>query len=450
MLGVALALRWSALAVPHFDSDEPAFEGLAQSILMGGGYTVRHVGFDVVAADPPRYLLRLGHDAAEHGGILDFYAPAHQDVVDDHALSVRPPLFPAVLAASTALVGSDVAVIALGPTPGASRAASFRETPARVPGTWIRAQLGVALPPLLASLAACALAFLVHRGSPLAAALGALAVATAPLEVWCAHRVTADTLTEVLVAGSCVLLATGERSLGRVALAGVLGGLSVLAKPSGVLLVPAYAVAELASVRAGSKPGDAARRVLVFTAVLAASGLWWAALQLALPGGSVVAALGYGGVGYTKEAAQANWPVFVRSRPFWIVPASTAALSPLLAVGAVALFLRARRNPGGSGGRVAPPDDAALPLAAVAALFLVLTMLWPAKENRYLLPAYVPFAAGLAWAVERGLEKASGRAARAALVAAFLALLVPSAWASREAALSGAYELTPIGPKAPG
>jgi hypothetical protein len=439
VLAVAAALRWSALAVPHFDTDEPAFEGLAQSLIMNNGYTVRRVGYEVTAVERPLFLLRLGPDAREHGAILDFYAPAHQDVVDDHALSVRPPLFPAVLAASTALLASSVEVIAIERTAPAGREAAFHAAAEHPRGRWVRAQLAVALPPLLASLAVCALAFLAHRGSPLAAALGALAVATAPLDVWCAHRVTADTLTAALVGGSAVLLATRDASLARVALAGLLGGLAVLAKPSGVLLAPAYAGVEAFLVlRRGEPPRRAALRAGVFAGTLAVTGLWWAALQLALPGGSVVAALGYGGVGYTPEAAKADWPVFVRSRPFWIVPATTALLSPLLGVGAAGIFARARR------------DKDAAALAGVAALFIVMTMLWPAKENRYLLPAYVSFAAGFAWIVERLLERAHGRAAKVAVVALALAVMAPSAWYAREAALRGAYELTPIGRPAPG
>ena len=59
---MALALRWTALVVPHFESDEPAFEGLAQSLLMGNGYTTRRVGFDVAAADSP---WRLADQAIE-------------------------------------------------------------------------------------------------------------------------------------------------------------------------------------------------------------------------------------------------------------------------------------------------------------------------------------------------------------------------------------------------
>jgi hypothetical protein len=56
VLGVALALRWTALAVPHFESDEPAFEGLAQSLVMGNGYTTRRVGLEVIETSPPLCL----------------------------------------------------------------------------------------------------------------------------------------------------------------------------------------------------------------------------------------------------------------------------------------------------------------------------------------------------------------------------------------------------------
>src|SRR4051812_30698686 len=224
VLGVAFALRWTALAVPHFESDEPAFESLAQSLLMRNGYTTRRVGFDVADADSSLGLLRLARDAREHGKVLDFYAVAHQDVVDDHALSVRPPLFPALLAASTAVLGSSVEVIALPTNNGLSKREGYHCAADRPDVRWVRAQLPVALPPLVASLALVLLAFLAHRGPLLPAALGALAVATAPLEVWCAHRVTADTLTAALVAGSALLLARRDASSRRVALAGVLGG----------------------------------------------------------------------------------------------------------------------------------------------------------------------------------------------------------------------------------
>ncbi len=434
VLGVALALRWSTLAIPHWDSDEPAFCGLAQSLVMGNGYTCRRVGLDVVATSSiapgaELCLIRLGHDAREHGAVLDTYAVEHQDVVDDHAFSVRPPLFPFVLAGSVAVLGSNAVLVVARPGGSPLRPSQACALAAESPH-WRREQLPVTLPPLLASLAACALAFLVHRGSSLAATLGALAVATAPLEVWCAHRVTADTLTAALVGGACVLLL--RDSLWAVALAGLLGGLSVLAKPSGVLLAPAYAVAQAILVWRGEPWRKAMVRASVFAGVLCATGLWWAGLQFFQPGGSFVTALGYGGVGYTKKASEAAWFKFVHGRPFWIVPASTAVLSPLLGIGAVAVFARARS------------EKESVPLAVVAALFIVMTMAWPARENRYLLPAYVAFASGFAWVVDRLLERATG-AAKAALVALVLAVLVPSVWYARRAGVSGAFELTPIG-----
>jgi hypothetical protein len=401
---------------------------------MGNGYTCRRVGLAVADKETlpgtasELYLIRLGQDARD-GTVLDAYREQHQDVVDDHAFSVRPPLFPFVLAGSTALLGSDVLVVArekrsgLWPRQACALAA---ESP-----RWRREQLPVTLPPLLASLALCTLAFFVHRGSALAAALGALAVATAPLEVWCAHRVTADTLTAALVGGACVLLR--RDSLGAVALAGLLGGLSVLAKPSGVLLAPAYAVAQAVLVARGEPWPKALARAGVFGGVLAVTGLWWAVVRYLQPDGSLVTALGYGGIGYTPEAARSAWFQFVHSRPFWIVPVSTAVLSPLLGVGAFAIFARART------------EKESVPLAAVAALFLVMTMAWPARENRYLLPAYVAFASGFAWGVDRLLERATG-AAKAALVALALVVLAPSVWQARRAGVSGAFELTPIGP----
>jgi hypothetical protein len=425
VLVVALSLRLTTLDVPHFDSDEPAFEGLAASLRAGNGYTVRRMGVAVIDTGDALCLVRIEREAREHGGILDFYAPAHQDVVDDHALSVRPPLFPVVLATSVTLLGG-VEVVAHPSGTRESTAEAIRDAVLHPRPAWRRAQLAVALPPLLASLVVCVLAFFVHRGSVLAATVAGLAVAVAPLDVWCAHRVTADTLTAALTGGAALLLAR-RGSLATVAIAGVLGGLSVLAKPSGVLLAPAYALAELAGERSW-------KRVSVFTGVLAATGLWWALLQLVLPGGSFVTALGYGGIGYTEEAARAAWPRFVHSRPLWIVPASTFVLSPLLGAGAIAVFFRARGEKG---------DKA---LAAFAALFLVMVVLWPAKENRYLLPAYVPFAAGLAWVTDRLLERARGGATRAAVFIFLLLLLVPSAWQARRWALSGAYEVTPLEP----
>jgi len=423
VLVVALSLRLTTLDVPHFDSDEPAFEGLAASLRAGNGYTVRRMGVAVVDTGESACLVRIEREAREHGAILDFYATAHQDVVDDHAFSVRPPLFPAVLTASATVLGGVEVVARFGRVRAAD---AIHETLEHPRPSWRRAQLAVTLPPLLASLVVCGLAFFVHRGSVLAATVAGLAVASAPLDVWCAHRATADTLTAALTGGAALILAR-RGSLTTVAVAGVLGGLSVLAKPSGILLAPAYALAELAGERDW-------KRVGVFTAVLAATGLWWALLQLALPGGSFVTALGYGGVGYTEEAARGDWPRFVHSRHLWIVPASTLVLSPLLGLGAIGVFFRARSE----------KARESAPLAAFAALFLVMVVLWPAKENRYLLPAYVPFAAGLAWGVEKLLERARDGVTKAAVFVVLLLILAPSAWQARRCALSGAYELTTL------
>ena len=155
-----------------------------------------------------------------------------------------------------------------------------------------------------------------------------------------------------------------------------------------------------------------------------------------------MAAVGYGGVGYTVEAAAADWPRFTHGRPFWIVPASTVWLSPLLGVGMFGLAGAARR------------EKRAVPLATIALTFVLLTMLWPARENRYLLPAYVSFAAGLASVVDAVLERA--RRSFGTVVGTALVLLVPGAIVlssvprAREASLSGKYELTPIGRDAPG
>jgi hypothetical protein len=420
-------------------------------LLAGHGYTVRHVGFDVVGDRQPLALLRFRPDPRAHGGVLDFYAPANQDVVDDHALSVRPPLFPVVLALSVAALGSSVEAVDArhGDLRGAPARVAVAAALERTPPGWRRAQLPLVLPVVLASLGAVALAFATARttgGSVLAASLAALALATAPLEVWCAHRVTADTLTEVLVGGATCLLAgaAGGTTRGdrvRIALAGVLGGLSVLAKPSGVLLLPAYAVAEaVLAGRDAKRPWrEAALRVAIFGGALVVSGLWWSLYRLVQEG--FVAAVGYGGIGYSEAAQKADWPSFTHGRPFWIVPASTVSLSPLLGIGAVGLAWARRER------RV-------VPLAAIAALFVLLTMLWPARENRYLLPAYVAFAAGLAGAIDAALAKA--RRSLGSVVGTALVLLVPvalllvSAPRAREAALSGAFEIAPIGPPAPG
>lgn len=430
VLGVALSLRWTAIDLPHFDSDEPAYEGIAQSILSRGGYTCRHVGLDVVSTRGPLALVALRPDARSHAGVLDFYAPEHQDAMDDQAVSPRSPLLPVLLAASVAALGSGavevVAVnrLALGGAPQSSAYAWARAQPDRA---WRRAQLPLVLVPLLASVAACALAFVAPRVGVVASLLGALALATAPIEVWCAHRVTADTLAEALVGGAvtAAVFVRGPRSA---AAAGLLAGLAVLAKSSALAVAAAIGLCLLLGE-------DRKRRTLAFVAGMVVGGLWWP-IGRALLGGGLAAGIGYGGVGLPAAALEGSWPAFTRSRPFWVVPATTALLSPALGLGAAGLVLRAR-------------DPRVRPLALTALAFVLVTMIWPSRENRFLLPAYVPLAAGLALLAEHLLERARGSAAKGALVLVVLALMAPSIWYARGPALSGAYELAPIGPRSP-
>src|SRR5262249_25269286 len=158
----------------------------------------------------------------------------------------------------------------------------------------------------------------------------------------------------------------------------------------------------------------------------------------------------YGGVDLPPEVLQGSYVRFVLSRPFWIVPASTAALSPLLALGAWGLAREAwralrRREPlsGPAGAR----ERAALALASLALAFVLATVPWPSRESRYLLPAYAPLAAGVALAWEAALawtaRQRSPRALRALATALVLSALAWSAAHAVALGPSGLLELTP-------
>ncbi|MBI3722903.1 glycosyltransferase family 39 protein, partial [bacterium] len=417
---------------------------------------------DIALVESDRALALVSIERGAREGVLRFYGD--QRAVVDGDPSFRSPLFPALLAASERTFGKGrVEVVARSLL--ASDAGARAQASSEPRKDWRARQLPLVLPSLVASLVAVALAFLAGRTASgiLGATLASLAVATAPLEVWCAHRVTADTLTEALAGAAALVLAgsvgvSGRRGVARAALAGFLGGLTVLSKSSGVLLVPAFVLAEGALLfheRRAARALDvrgALARAGAFALVLALSGLWWPIL-IAARSGNIAQALGYGGVGLPREALAGAWPTFTSSRPFWVPFASTAWLSPLLGLGAVALLLRAWSSLATNDVRseeTASREQRIVALASVALVFLVVTAAWPSRENRFLLPAYLPFAAGAAIVaqvlVSRAREPRSTTAALPFVLLVLLGALVMSADRSRELGPSGKYELCPVGP----
>src|SRR5262249_40543055 len=142
----------------------------------------------------------------------------------------------------------------------------------------------------------------------------------------------------------------------------------------------------------------------VFGAALAVAGLWWTALVL-VHSGDAARAIGYGGVGLPAEVAAGMWPSFTRGRAFWVIPATTAVLSPLLGlrmfqlVGEVMHAARATSE-------ATERERAVAAHAALGAVFVAITLVWPSKENRFLLAGYVPLAVGTGLAADAALEMA--------------------------------------------
>src|SRR5262249_20277578 len=153
------------------------------------------------------------------------------------------------------------------------------------------------------------------------------------------NRVTADTLSELLCGASALVAASALASSGRGSLvralgAGAIAGLAVLSKGSGLLCLPAYALAEglpLASTRERrASIRMAIARVVSFGAGFAVAGSWWPALVLARTG-SARQALGIGGANMSAAVWQTPWLRFACQRPFWTVPFANLWWTPLVA-----------------------------------------------------------------------------------------------------------------------
>jgi hypothetical protein len=474
VLVVACALRATTFAIPHFGSDEPAHEGLAVSLLASGGrtYSIRHVGLDEVGA--PRdgiALVRLRPDARERAEVLGFYTVGDHHWGDDRAVSGRSPLYPVVLAASIAAFGSSphAYVVAI-PGGGLTKHEAHRIAVKAWHPDWARAQAPTVLPSFLASLGAVALAtFAASRRSVLGALVAGLALATSPLEAWAAHRVTADTLVELLGGAAALALAASVGREGRLRplLSGLLVGLAILAKPSGALLLPAAFVAEallvLRTWRSGEHPRPlvraAALRLALVVGATIVAGLWWPLLRLVTTG-DLGEAIGYAGFFksvHQRPEAMVAWPRFVTSRPWHVIASSLAVLSPVLALGGAGLVARAARfttTREKTGEKTDHARAAEVALAVIVVVDVIAATLWPAQENRYLLPAYVPLAVGAGIAWDFVAARARGHGAKAVLLAiALLACGVQgwlSPWSAASVASLGDYELCPVGPHAPG
>lgn len=445
VLAVSAGARSRVFDLPHDRADEPANLALSYSLLQSGWsrYTMRHVNRRYYPLGASGLAISEYEPGPERGDVIDFYVSG--GVQHDRERSGKPPLLPALLAASWRLWGPAAGprVLALDPRLAAEAGPRLPAYRRALLGAWLAGdpraaaaraeQRWAAWLPLAGSLLFAAgtwllalLAVPARAGSPawLVPGLAGLAVACAPIEVLVAHLIQPDTVVAALgVLGSCAALLAlreGPRRAGWAALAGVVLGLGALGKQTVVPLGVAYVLAE--AVQAGASE-DRARawraalpRALLFAAgALLVSGWWYLgglrAANVVSPAADVIDQRSFSGL--------------VIHRSWLTYPANLLVHAPLMTLGLLALPLL---WPRGAAARRPPP---LLLLAACAALVYGLgSLAYSDRENRYLIPLYPLLAAPCAWGLE-GLRLRLGARLRSPLVAALLVYLPAAALAAR-------------------
>jgi hypothetical protein len=470
VLALAFALRAHALSMTHDRGDQLMWAGVARHIAAEGaeGYTLRRVDErEELLADGAAFL-RFDVAAVGTGSLLEAFCQTGERYWDAPLVN-QPPGFFAVLLASHAILGepgdgfpllarsTQARLLGLtqvermfGPRrdellsrpASPERDAELLELQGRAmnkttewergvaeriaahpPAGAVRAQLWAVLPVLLADLGTVALLFVMVRraGGALAGALAALAFATDPLALFCAHRL----LSNAPLAFACLatlaleheaLAASGKRRLALSLGTGVAAGLAISIKVSAVFLLPA--VVANRALRGELRDRSLA---LLLGVALALVTPWWL-LQWRVLGHP----LGLAWRNQPNRVAESPWGALVMGRDAAYY-ASSLARSPLVAAGivaAVASIVRAARDRG------KPLVDATGALFALAVILVAAR--WEEKEARHLVHAYPPLV------LEGALALAGlARGRKGALLASAAAVAAVSAWqASRGLALA--------------
>jgi hypothetical protein len=259
------------LAIIHDRGDQMIFAGLVANVAARGpiaGYTIRGIDDTGMKLLPDRELvLRVFQKSPDAEGPLLHGLVASGERYWDAPLANQPPVFPALLLASHALLGQrDDGFPLLGRSPffaeashlspeqqGQWETALVARTVHDPPAGAVRAQLWASILPLLSDLLTTALLYALGRrllGSSRAGIVAAALFAADPLALFAAHRI----LSNATLATACLAVVwswasaeerSGSRRTASFALAGGLAGLAILVKVSAVFLLPAGVVALL-------------------------------------------------------------------------------------------------------------------------------------------------------------------------------------------------------------
>lgn len=422
---LALLAALPALSMPHFRGDEPVFLALGAQLRAGAPYSLRHVDVWVepLPAGEGLVLVSIRRGDERRGSLIRYYAGGGEDY-HDAPVSNYGPLLPAALALSQRLLGGDrSAVLAVDPQHEARaraagslaqlrRAVHTRAARGEYPlaAQVARWQLPALLPSLLGAVLAPLGAFWLGWRATGQAPLGcltALLVATAPVQLLAAHLVQSDVLAAALAAlGAALaleaLLEPRPRRAARwAALAGLVLGLGVLAKPQAALVGVAYGLTEL---------GLACRRGTLAARLLPLAAFSAPALALSVPWvvwvGAAAVPYAEGSARYLERGAFGTW---VMSRSWSIYPLNLLYFSPQLLLGALLLWRPGVRPRPGCPTGLARRCPVGLAFALVTLLlFGLATWGYAGRESRYLLPVYPALALLAALACAR-LGRATGR-----------------------------------------
>jgi hypothetical protein len=471
---VASLLRLSALALPHDSGDQVIWAGVARNIAARGleGYTVRGLAPRYEPLGQGAVIVRF--DAvAPPGPILEGFMQSGERYWDAPLVNQPPGFFLMLLASHALLGGEGFPVVGCDPAaraayreelvranqagyerrrhqietlpePERARAradldaqlfeaqCAFSRTVAKrlvrhPPAGAVRAQLWATLPVFLGELATTLLlyfltSFLAGRGglepgpARVAGALAALAYATDPIALFCAHRLlsNAPVACASLVAIALEALTLARKQDDRLGLSlatGIAAGLAISIKVSAVFLLPAIVLGRLLR-------GEARDRSLVALVgvALVFAAPWWL-LQWRVLGHP----FGFAWRNQPDRVLVSPWGALVTNRDasYYLV---SLARSPFVVLGVVVSVvalvraLRARMPtptpalpPSGGGGAVLVGPLFALAVIAAALHF-------EEKEARHLLLAYPPLVAAASVALVRA-GAGRDRALRLALLA---------------------------------